>query len=93
MKGSARAGAEIKMSVAVLPERRGRVEATVFAAERWTRAPAGGGGKGGPGQGELVLSYPAEDDRSLFKGSEQDLYNGADLDLPTFIRQGVRIPT
>ena len=93
VKGSARAGAEIKMSVAVLPERRGRVEATVFAAERWTRTSAGGGGKGGPGQGELVLSYPAEDDRSLFKGSEQDLYNGADLDLPTFIRQGVKIPT
>ncbi len=93
VKGSTRAGAEIKMSVAVLPERRGRVEATVFTAERWSRTPAGGGGKGAPGQGELVLSYPAEDDRGLFKGSEQDLYNGTDLDLPTFIRQGVKIPT
>lgn len=41
-------------------------------------------------QGELKLE---KDDvkRGYFKGTEHNLYNGVDLDIPTFLRKGIRV--
>ena len=52
--------------------------------------PAGRARKGAQ-QSELQLG--ATSDRGRFQDVAPTLHDGADLDIPTYIRRGVRIPT
>ena len=48
-------------------------------------------GRKGAQQSELQLGAPG--DRGRFQDVAPTLYDGADLDVPTYIRRGIRIPT
>lgn len=41
-------------------------------------------------QGELMLEKES-DEKGYFKGMESNVYNGVDLDIPTFLRKGIKI--
>ena len=105
---AARPGARISMGAAVLDDWAGRLALTVLAAEHWLppvkpgalvlepgqtgpkEEPAGRARKGAQ-QSELQLG--ATSDRGRFQDVAPTLHDGADLDIPTYIRRGVRIPT
>lgn len=60
-----------------------------------TEAPAASGARGRRGhsrQTQLPLDA-SNQDRGRFKNMEPTLHDGSDLDIPTFLRQGVRIPS
>lgn len=44
-------------------------------------------------KGKPQSELPMEHDRGRFKGVSPTIHDGADLDIPTFIRRGVRMPT
>ncbi len=46
----------------------------------------------GARQSELQLGGAASD-RGRFQDVAPTIYDGADLDIPTFLRRGIRIPT
>lgn len=54
--------------------------------------PAGRRGRKGSQQSELPLGG-GTNDRGRFQDVAPTIYEGADLDLPTFVRRGIRIPT
>lgn len=106
---AARPGARISMGAAVLDNWEGRLALTVLAAEHWIPAPRYSPEETEPGdaphpadrrsrsgrkarQRELPLGS-AGSDRGRFKDVVPTIVDGADLDIPTFIRRGVRIPS
>jgi cell division protein FtsZ len=88
-------GAEcwVKLGIATDPAFAGRLSAIVLAAEAWKEPlvddgrgglkPVSGDGK----QGEL----PLKRSRS-FGGAERTIWNGEDLDVPTYIRRKIKLP-
>jgi cell division protein FtsZ len=39
------------------------------------------------------FAFPSqEDDRGLFERTQRNLYEGIDLDIPTYLRRGIKIP-
>lgn len=105
---AARPGARISMGAAVLDDWEGRLALTVLAAEHWMppakpgalvlepdrpgpkEEPAGRARKGAQ-QSELPLG--GANDRGRFQDVAPTLHDGTDLDVPTFLRRGIRIPT
>lgn len=105
---AARPGARISMGAAVLPDWTGRLALTVLAAEHWIpparpdslildphrpepKAEPAGRARKGVQQSELQLG--AAGDRGRFQDVAPTIHDGADLDIPTFLRRGIRIPT
>ncbi len=97
-----RENAHISMGALVDPGRRERVTITLLAAESWAEdrvdqgaAPAGATRAekprgAGDTQGELPLGELVKD-RGPFGKSSPTLINGEDLDIPTYIRRGVKL--
>jgi len=86
----------IKMGVAIDPAFTGRISAIVLAAEAW-KEPLVDDGRGGlkplsgdGKQGELagVLKPRSR----TFGGAERTIWNGEDLDVPTYIRRKIKLP-
>ena len=86
----------IKIGIAIDPAFTGRISALVLAAESWKEPlvddgrgglkPAAGDGK----QGELAgLGKPRS---RTFGGAERTIWNGEDLDVPTYIRRKIKLP-
>lgn len=98
----ARPQAHISMGAIIDPARRERITITLLAAENWREdefesrgdTSAGKvekGAKAAPdGQTELPLG-DARQDRGAFGKTTATLINGEDLDIPTFIRRGVKL--
>ena len=108
MHGAARPGARISMGAAVLDGWTGRLALTVLAAEHWIPPPkpdalvmeAGpeaaadepaGRRRKNVQQSELQLGGAS--DRGRFRDVAPTIVEGADLDVPVFIRRGIRIPS
>ncbi|MFA7368990.1 MAG: hypothetical protein WC334_05030 [Kiritimatiellales bacterium] len=86
----------LKMGVANDPAFAGRISAIVLAAEAW-KEPLVDDGRGGlkplsgdGKQGELagVLKPRSR----TFGGAERTIWNGEDLDVPTYIRRKIKLP-
>jgi len=86
----------VKMGVAIDPAFSGRLSAMVLAAEAW-KQPLVDDGHGGlkpesgeEEQGELagVLKPRSRE----FGGSERTIWRGEDLDIPTYLRQKIKLP-
>ncbi len=106
---AARPGARISMGAAVLDDWAGRLALTVLAAEHWLppakpgalvlepgraapkEEPPAGRARKGAQQSELQLG--AASDRGRFQDVAPTIHDGADLDIPTFIRRGIRLPS
>ena len=105
---AARPGARISMGAAVLDGWTGRLALTVLAAEHWIPPPkpdalvmeAGpeaaadepaGRRRKNVQQSELQLGGAS--DRGRFRDVAPTIVEGADLDVPVFIRRGIRIPS
>ncbi len=105
---ASRPGARISMGAAVLDDWSGRLALIVLALEHWIPPPKPGAlildpshtgpqaepagrRRAGGGQSELPLT-PAPD-RGRFQNVSPTLHDGADLDVPTYIRRNIRIPT
>jgi cell division protein FtsZ len=86
----------IKLGIATDPAFTGRLSAIVLAAEAW-KEPLIDDGRGGLNplsgdgrQGELSgLLKPRS---RTFGGAERTIWNGEDLDVPTYIRRKVKLP-
>jgi cell division protein FtsZ len=63
----------------------------LFGAPRETAVPEGKGRRGRRAAQQSELSLV--DDRGRFKDVAPTIHDGADLDIPTFMRRGIRIPT
>ena len=86
----------IKMGISIDPAFAGRISAIVLAAEAWKEPlvddgrgglkPVSGDGK----QGELagVLKPRSR----TFGGAERTIWDGEDLDVPTYIRRKIKLP-
>ena len=105
---AARPGARISMGAAVLDGWTGRLALTVLAAEHWIPPPkpdslvmdAGpdapadepaGRRRKNVQQSELQLG--GANDRGRFRDVAPTIVEGADLDIPVYIRRGIRIPS
>lgn len=101
----ARAKAHISMGAIIDPAQRERITITLLAAENWHEDRFGGGppvvdvAKGDAGkavrpivdvQVELPLDVSAQD-RGAFGKTTPVFINGEDLDLPTYLRRGVKL--
>ena len=86
----------VKLGIATDPAYAGRISAIVLAAEAWKEPlvddgrgglkPVSGDGK----QGELAgLGKPRS---RTFGGAERTIWNGEDLDVPTYIRRKIKLP-
>lgn len=86
----------IQMGVAIDPAFNGRVDVMILSAEAWKQPlvddgrgglePADGKGK----QGELAgVLQPLS---RTFGGSERTIWNGEDLDIPTYLRRKIKLP-
>ena len=82
------------MGIAIDPAFTGRISAMVLAAEAW-KEPLVDDGRGGlkplsgdGKQGEL----PGIKRTRTFGGAERTIWNGEDLDVPTYIRRKVKLP-
>lgn len=82
------------------PTRRDRITITVLVAETWkdgqmetSPAPAekGEGTRGSDIQPELSLGDLRPQDKGPFGKTSPTMINGEDLDIPTFIRRGIRL--
>jgi hypothetical protein len=83
----------VKIGIAVDPAFAGRISAIVLAAEAW-KEPLVDDGRGGlkqvsgdGKQGELLLKRSRS-----FGGAERTIWNGEDLDVPTYIRRKIKLP-
>jgi cell division protein FtsZ len=83
----------VKLGIAIDPAYVGRLSAVVLMAEAW-KEPLVDDGRGGlkplvgeGRQGEL----PLKRSRS-FGGAERTIWNGEDLDIPTYIRRKIKLP-
>ncbi len=98
---SVRPNAHISMGALVDPARRERISITLLAAESWTEdrieSPAGasdtksGVARAGDTQPELGLGELKPQDRGPFGKSTPTMINGEDLDIPTYLRRGIKI--
>ena len=105
---AARPGARISMGAAVLDDWTGRLALTVLAAEHWIPPPKpdslvidmgaeppadepAGRRRKNVQQSELQLGGAG--DRGRFRYVAPTIVEGADLDVPVFIRRGIRIPS
>lgn len=105
---AARPGARISMGAAVLDDWTGRLALTVLAAEHWIPPPKpdslvidmgaeppadepAGRRRKNVQQSELQLGGAG--DRGRFRDVAPTIVEGADLDVPVFIRRGIRIPS
>lgn len=84
------------MGVSIDPAFTGRISAILLAAETWKEplVDDGRGGlkpvSGGNKQGELSgLLKPRS---RAFGGAERTIWNGEDLDVPTYIRRKIKLP-
>jgi cell division protein FtsZ len=84
----------VKMGIAIDPAFAGRISAIVLAAEAW-KEPLVDDGRGGlkplagdGKQGEL----PGLKRSRTFGGAERTIWNGEDLDVPTYIRRKIKLP-
>jgi len=89
-------GCWVKIGMAIDPAFAGRLSAIVLAAEAW-KEPLIDDGRGGlkplsgdTKQGELAgLLKPRS---RTFGGAERTIWNGEDLDVPTYIRRKIKLP-
>ena len=101
----ARPSVHLFFGAIVDPTYRGKLALTVIASENWLeerkdpRATASGtvsasdttaADKASAKAEELSLNFEPVD-KGRFKGVEPTYYGGEDLDIPTFIRRGVRL--
>jgi cell division protein FtsZ len=95
-----RPNAHISMGALVDPARRDRVSITLLAAETWVEehpeamAPSGAEratARGSDTQPELGLGDLKPQDRGFFGKSTPTLRNGEDLDIPTYLRRGIKL--
>ena len=80
----------IKLGVASDPAFTGRIAAIVLAAESWKEPLVEDPGSAAAGQGELsgVLKPRSKG----FGGAERTIWNGEDLDIPTYLRKKIKLP-
>jgi len=105
---ASRPGARISLGAAVLDDWPGRLALIVLAVEHWLPPPKPGAlvieaGHTGPsaepagrrraGRGQSELPLAPAPDRGRFQNVSPTLHDGADLDIPTYIRRNIRIPT
>ena len=86
----------VKMGIAIDPAFSGRLSAMVLAAEAW-KEPLIDDGHGGlkPESGEEQQSELAgvlKPRSRAFGGSERTIWRGEDLDIPTYLRQKIKLP-
>lgn len=99
----ARPNAHISMGAIIDPARRERITITLLAAETWNEDRFGPGAAPGEApaksekgksanetQAELPLDV-GQKDRGAFGKTAATMVNGEDLDIPTFIRRGVKL--
>ncbi|MBC8206125.1 MAG: hypothetical protein ISR84_00325 [Kiritimatiellales bacterium] len=80
----------VKMGVATDPAFTGRLAAIVLAAESWKEPLVEDSTGHISGQGELagVLKPRSK----AFGGAERTIWNGEDLDIPTYLRKKIKLP-
>lgn len=86
----------VRTGVAIDPAYAGRISAIILAAEAW-KEPMVDDGRGGlkplsgdAKQGELSgLLKPRS---RTFGGAERTIWNGEDLDVPTYVRRKIKLP-
>lgn len=102
--GKARPNAHISMGAMIDPARRDQLTITVLTAETWQEDRFDTTGKAGDthagdkkaaaapvdAQGELPL-HDTTKDRGRFGTAPATLINGEDLDIPTYLRRGVKL--
>ena len=86
----------VKMGVAIDPAFSGRISAMVLAAETW-RQPLVDDGAGGlkpadDQQQQSELAGVLKPRSREFGGSERTIWQGEDLDLPTYLRRKLKLP-
>lgn len=86
----------VKMGVAIDPAFTGRISAIVLAAEAW-KEPLVDDGRGGlkplSGDGkQSELAGVLKPRSRTFGGAERTIWNGEDLDVPTYIRRKIKLP-
>jgi cell division protein FtsZ len=86
----------VKLGVATDPAFAGRLSAIVLAAEAW-KEPLVDDGRGGlkplSGDGKQgELSGLLKPRSRTFGGAERTIWNGEDLDVPTYIRRKIKLP-
>ncbi len=86
----------IKTGIAIDPAFAGRISAIVLAAEAW-KEPLVDDGRGGlkplSGDGKQgELSGVLKPRSRTFGGAERTIWNGEDLDIPTYIRRKTKLP-
>ena len=86
----------VKLGIATDPAFAGRLSAIVLAAEAW-KEPLVDDGRGGlkafagdGKQGELAGVLKSRS--RTFGGAERTIWNGEDLDVPTYIRRKIKLP-
>jgi len=105
---AARPGARISMGAAVLDDWTGRLALTVLAAEHWIPPPKPGtlvieagtepppdetAGRRRKNVQQSELQLGGANDRGRFRDVAPTIVEGADLDIPVYIRRGIRIPS
>jgi cell division protein FtsZ len=80
----------IKMGVATDPSFNGRLSAIVLAAESWKEPLVEDPNSALAGQGEL--SGVLKPRSKAFGGAERTIWNGEDLDIPTYLRKKIKLP-
>jgi cell division protein FtsZ len=97
---TARPNAHIVMGALVDPSRRERIAITLLAAETWLEeraAPAvspsaeRAAPRGSETQPELGFGDIKPQDKGFFGKSTPTLLNGEDLDIPTYLRRGIKL--
>ncbi|MCC7299775.1 MAG: hypothetical protein IT583_01700 [Verrucomicrobia bacterium] len=86
----------VKLGIATDPAFAGRISAMVLAAEAW-KEPLVDDGRGGlkpvSGDGKQgELSGVLKPRSRTFGGAERTIWNGEDLDIPTFSRRKIKLP-
>lgn len=86
----------VKLGIATDPAFTGRLSAIVLAAEAW-KEPLVDDGRGGlkplAGDGKQgELSGLLKPRSRTFGGAERTIWNGEDLDVPTYIRRKIKLP-
>lgn len=103
LSSMARPNAHITMGAIIDPARRERITITLLAAETWNEDRFGPGPSGADAAARNGKSKSAQDtqaelkletglkDRGAFNKTDATMVNGEDLDIPTYIRRGVKL--
>lgn len=81
----------VKMGVATDSTFTGRLSAIVLSAEAWID-PLGEDTRNVPGAGQGELTGVLKPRAKAFGGSERTIWNGEDLDIPTYLRRKTKLP-